>query len=141
MRLACAAAILAVILAVPSLADVTIKQTMDGKALGFSGETSGSTYIRGNKMRSDFVVGERDADDDFRSRRPEDVHLRFEKEGSRRVGHGAPSRAQLSKSVDMSGAKASLKPNGQTKPIAAHSADRLRHGSTRCSRPWAAART
>ena len=53
------ALLVACVLAAPAVADVTITQTMDGKALGLSGQAVGTTYIKGNKMRSDAVLGNR----------------------------------------------------------------------------------
>ena len=52
-------AVLALGLALPAYADVTIKQTTGGKGLGMSGTAPGTTYIKGNKMRSDVVIGDR----------------------------------------------------------------------------------
>src|SRR5262249_5789905 len=40
-------------------ADVTIKQTMTGKGLGLSGTSPGTTYIKGNKMRTDAMLGDK----------------------------------------------------------------------------------
>jgi hypothetical protein len=44
-------------LASPAFADVTVKQTTTGKGLGMSGTTTGTVYIKGNKMRADTVAG------------------------------------------------------------------------------------
>src|SRR5262249_28090392 len=52
-------AVLAIALAGPARADVTIKQTTDGKGLGFSGKSAGTTYIKGSRMRTDVVVGDK----------------------------------------------------------------------------------
>ena len=65
-----------------------VKATGTGKGMGMSGTMTATTYIKGNKMRTDTVIGRQDADDDLRPRRAEDVLLRLEEEGSRRVGHG-----------------------------------------------------
>ena len=53
------ATLLCIGLAVPSWADVTIKMTTGGKALGMSGKAAGTTYIKGNKMRSDLQIGDK----------------------------------------------------------------------------------
>ena len=50
-----ATAVLAI--ATSSFADVTIKSTTTGKGLGMSGTMSGTTYIKGNRMRTDTVNG------------------------------------------------------------------------------------
>ena len=52
-------AVLAIGLALPAYADVTIKQTTGGKGIGMSGTAPGTTYIKGNRMRSDVVIGDR----------------------------------------------------------------------------------
>ena len=117
MRLACATVIFALVLAMPSFADVTIKQTMDGKALGFSGETSGTTYIKGNKMRSDAVIGNRTQTTIF-DLDAQKMYVFDSKKKEAEVWDMAAFAAQLSQSVDMSGATTSFTPNGQTKSIA-----------------------
>jgi hypothetical protein len=45
--------------AMPAFADVTLKQTTTGKGLGISGTMAGTTYIKGNKMRTDVVMGDK----------------------------------------------------------------------------------
>src|SRR5262245_37729400 len=44
--------------AVPSIADVTIKQTMTGSRMGRNGSGAVTTYIKGMKMRSESVLGD-----------------------------------------------------------------------------------
>ena len=51
------ATVTALALAAPAHADVTIKSTTAGKGLGMSGTVSGTTYIKGNRMRTDTVTG------------------------------------------------------------------------------------
>ncbi len=58
MRHAVIAAVLALGFAAPGAADVTIKQTTSGKGLGMSGTTTGTTFIKGAKMRTDLVTGD-----------------------------------------------------------------------------------
>jgi hypothetical protein len=58
MRKLLLTALLATGIALPCHA-VTIRQTSTGKGLGISGTMSGSTYIKGNKMRSDVVHGDK----------------------------------------------------------------------------------
>ena len=121
MKRAFLATVLGLGLALPAHADVTLKQTTGGKGMGISGNASGATYIKGNKMRSDVVMGTR------RRRRfsmsmPRRCTYFDSKKKEADVWDMATFGAELSKTVDMSGAKASVKPNGQTKQIAAHSA-------------------
>jgi hypothetical protein len=59
MKSVCIAAVFAIGLALPAHADVTFKQTSEGKGLGLSGKTAGTTYIKGNKMRTDAVLGDK----------------------------------------------------------------------------------
>ena len=42
----------------PVFADVTMKATITGKGMGQSGSMNSTTYIKGNKMRSDVVMGD-----------------------------------------------------------------------------------
>ena len=103
----------------PAFADVTIKSTMTG--MGVSGTMTTTTYIKGNKMRSDVVAGDTtrstifDVDTQkmitFDSKRKEADVTDMQKLG-----------AEVSKNVDTSGMKATIKPNGQTKQIAGQKA-------------------
>ena len=45
-------------LATPSFADVTVKATGSGKGMGMSSDMTTITYIKGNKMRTDTVMGD-----------------------------------------------------------------------------------
>ncbi len=114
-------AILAVGLTLPVHADVTLKQTTSGKGMGISGNTAGVTYIKGNKMRTDVVMGDKtqtmifDVD-------AQKLYMFDSKKKEADVWDMAAFGADLSKSVDMSGAKGSVKANGQTKQIAGHAA-------------------
>jgi hypothetical protein len=121
MRLVFVGTVLALGLALPAHADVTLKQTTSGKGMGFSGTASAVTYIKGNKMRSDVVKGDKtqtmifDVD-------AQKLYIFDSKKKEADVWDMATFGAEISNAVDVSGAKASLKPNGQTKQIAGHSA-------------------
>ena len=105
----------------PAFADVTIKSSMSGKGMGISGTTTSTTYIKGNKMRSDTVTGDTvrsvifDIDTQkmisFDSKKKEALVYDMQKLG-----------ADMAKSVDTTGMKASVKPNGQTKQLAGRTA-------------------
>ena len=102
-------------------ADVTLKQTTGGKGMGISGTASGVTYIKGNKMRSDVVMGGKtqtmifDVD-------AQELYIFDSKKKEADVWDMATFGTEISKAVDLSDAKASLTANGQTKQIAARSA-------------------
>jgi hypothetical protein len=115
------ATILALTVAAPSFADVTIKQTMNGKALGFSGETTGTTYIKGNKMRSDAVFGNRTHTTIF-DLDAQKMYAFDSKKKRVDVWDMTTFAAELERTVDMSGAEASFTANGQTKQIAGYTA-------------------
>jgi hypothetical protein len=105
----------------PAFADVTIKSSMAGKGMGISGTTTSTTYIKGNKMRSDTVTGDTvrsvifDVDSQkmisFDSKKKEALVYDMQK-----------MSADLAKSVDTTGMKATIKPNGQSKQIAGRAA-------------------
>ena len=108
-------------LALPAYADVTLKQTTGGKGLGMSGNGRAITYIKGNKMRSDAVIGDKthtmifDVD-------AQRLYIFDSKKKEADVWDMAAFASELSKAVDVSGAKASLKANGQTRPLGGESA-------------------
>ena len=52
-------AILVLSLAAPAAADLTLKQTVSGKGLGVNGQTTSTTYIKGNRMRSETQLGDK----------------------------------------------------------------------------------
>ncbi|MCU0974645.1 MAG: hypothetical protein MUF80_11955, partial [Burkholderiales bacterium] len=54
-----AVTVLALVLAAaPAFADVTVKYTMSGKGMmGMAGTVNSTTMIKGNKMRSEAMVG------------------------------------------------------------------------------------
>jgi hypothetical protein len=116
------AAALTLGLALPAFADVTLKQTTGGKGMGMSGNTSGTTYIKGNKMRSDVVMGDKtqttiyDVD-------AQKMYIFDSKKKEADVWDMGAYGAEISKNVDASNTKASFKPNGQKKEISGKSAN------------------
>ena len=120
-RTALVALVALVALAAPAFADVTIKSSMTGKGLGMGGTTTATTYIKGNKMRSDTVTGDTvrsvifDVDTQkmisFDSKKKEALVYDMQK-----------LSADVAKNVDTTGMKATIKPNGQTKQISGRSA-------------------
>jgi hypothetical protein len=103
-------------LAAPAAADLTLKQTMNGKGLGINGQTTGTAYIKGNKMRSEMQVGDRTQIAIF-DLDAQKMYSFDSKKKEADVWDMAAFSAELAKTVDTSAMKASLKPNGQTKQI------------------------
>ena len=113
--------LLAVGLAMPAYADVTIKQTSEGKGLGLSGKASGTAYIKGNRMRTDLVSGDKTQSIIF-DVDAQKMYIFDSKKKEADVWDMAAFAQEISKSVDSSSMKASIKPNGQTKQIGGRSA-------------------
>lgn len=116
------ATVLAVSVAAPVLADVTVKATAAGKGMGASTSNTTTTYIKGNKMRTDTVIG-----DTTRT-------MIFDVDGQRLYSFDTRKKeadvwdmqafgGNMAKSVDTSGMKATVKANGKTKAIAGKTAN------------------
>ncbi|MBV9182903.1 MAG: hypothetical protein JO356_16465 [Acidobacteria bacterium] len=111
------AIVLSLAWSVSATADVTVKQTTAGKGLGMSGSAPATTYIKGDKMRSEVQLGDKthvtiyDLD-------AQKMYIFDSKKKEADVWDMADFAQELSKKVDVSSIKASLKPNGQTKQIA-----------------------
>jgi hypothetical protein len=116
MKLAMAVFVLAMGAAQTARADLTLKQTTGGKGLGLSGSAPGTTYIKGHKMRADVVMGDKTMTSIY-DLDAQKLYVFDSKKKEADVWDMAAFAAELSKSVDASSAKASLKPNGQTKQI------------------------
>ena len=105
----------------PLGADVTIKQSVDGKMLAFSGKGTSTTYIKGNRMRTETTMGDRthsmifDVD-------AQKIYVFDSRKKEADVWDMAAFAQQMEKSVDLSSVSGSLKPNGQSKPIAGQTA-------------------
>jgi hypothetical protein len=114
MTRVCLALVLAIAVAAPAAADVAIKMSVSGTGMGRSAKTSGTTYIKGNKMRSDLQMGDRIQTTIFDL----DAQKMYIFESGRKeadVWDMADFSKQIGTSVDASQMKASIKPNGQTK--------------------------
>jgi hypothetical protein len=108
--------------AAPAAADVTIKMTTSGKGMGVAGTSSGTTYIKGNKMRTDLQVGNRTQTTIFDL----DSQRMIVFESGRKeadVWDMAEFTKQISAAVDVSEMKASITPNNQTKQFGSHTAN------------------
>src|SRR5438552_9686571 len=121
MKLAFITTVLSLSLALPARADVTLKQNSTGKGLGMSGTTSGATYIKGNKMRTDVVAGDKTQTTIF-DVDGQKMYIFDSKKKEADVWDMAAFADEMSKSVDASSLKGSVKPNGQTKQIGGRAA-------------------
>jgi hypothetical protein len=114
--------LLALSLAVPVFADVTIKQTTGGKGMGMGGKATGTTYIKGHKMRTDLTIGDRVQSTVF-DIDAQKAYFFDSKKKEADVWDMAAFATQMGQSVDVSSIKATMKPNGQTKPFGALTAN------------------
>src|SRR5262245_26724790 len=113
--------VLALALAAPVRADVTLHQTTSGKGMAMSGDAKAVTRIKGNKMRTDTTLGDKTHTMIF----DVDAQKLYVFDSQKKWADGwdtAGCGAEIGKAVDVSGAKASIKPTGQTRQIAGHSA-------------------
>jgi hypothetical protein len=105
----------------PAYADVTIKATVTGKGMGMSGTTTTTTYLRGNKMRSDVVSGDTTQSTIFDLDTQKMITFNSKKKEAD-VYDMQRMAADIAKNVEVNDIKASVKPNGKTKAIAGQSA-------------------
>jgi hypothetical protein len=116
-----AAAMICLLVALPAYADLTIHQTVSGKGLGMSGNSTGVSYFKGNRMRSDVeqngktqtIIFDLDA---------QKLYMFDSKKKEADVWDMAAFSAEIGKSVDASRMKATLTPTSQTKMIAGQTA-------------------
>ena len=105
----------------PAFADVTMKGTASGKGLGMGANTTTTTYIKGNKMRTDTVLGDKTISMIF----DVDAQRLYSFDSKKKEADAWDMQAfqkNLEGTVDTAGMKASFKPNGQTKQVAGKSA-------------------
>lgn len=121
MKRAFVAGILALGVAVPAYADVTLKQTTTGKGMGMSGTSPAVTYIKGSKMRTDTVIGDRTQSMIF-DLDAQKMYMFDSRKKEADVYDMAAFSKEISSSVDTANMKVSMKPNGQTKDIAGQTA-------------------
>ena len=112
---------LALALAAPAFADVTIKQTTNGKGMGMSAAGTTVTYIKGMKMRSEVVTGDTTRTTIFDVENQK-MYSFDSKKKEADVWDMAAFAAEMQKSVDVGEMKASVKATGQTKQIAGKTA-------------------
>ena len=120
-RVALAALVALAAFTAPAFADLTIKATGSGKGMGMSGTMTTTTYIKGNKMRSDTVSGDTTRTMIF----DVDAQRLYSYDSKKKEADAWDMQAfgkNLQSSVDTTNMKSSIKPNGQTKQIAGKSA-------------------
>jgi opacity protein-like surface antigen len=115
------AALVVVAASAPAFADVTIKSTVTGKGMGMSGTMATTTYIKGNKMRSDTVAGDTTRTTIF------DVDtqkmITFDSKKKEADVYDMQRMAEdMAKNVTVSDMKATVTPNGKTRDVAGRSA-------------------
>ena len=107
--------------AAPAFADVTMKSSGSGKGLGMGGDMTSTTYIKGNKMRTDTVIGDRTMTMIF----DVDAQRLYSFDSKKKEADAWDMQAfgsNMNQSVDTAGIKSSIKPNGQTRQIAGKTA-------------------
>jgi len=105
----------------PALADVTVKSTGSGKGLGMTANMATTTFIKGNKMRTDTVMGDTTQTMIF----DVDAQRLYSFDSKKKeadVWNMQDFAKEMNQNIDASAMKASLKANGQTKQIAGKSA-------------------
>jgi len=121
MTRALVAAVLVLGFAFTASADVTLKQTVEGKGMGMAAKMNTTTYIKGHKMRTETQMGDKTTVTVF----DVDVQKMYMFEVGKKeadVWDMAAFSADVTKNVDVSNMQASVKPNGQTKQISGHAA-------------------
>lgn len=114
-------ALLSLTFAAAAYSDVTIKQTTSGKGMGMSGDLSGTTYLKGNKMRADVVMGGMTRTTIF-DVDAQKMYIFDSEKKEADVWDMAAFSAELGKTVDLSNMQASITPNGQAKEVNGHHA-------------------
>jgi hypothetical protein len=109
------------VLAVPTLADVTIRQTTTGKGLVAAASGATTTYIKGMKMRSDTEARGNMMTTIFDVENQK-MYLFDSKKKSADVWDMQAFSQELAKSIQTGDVKASVKPNGETKEVAGKTA-------------------
>lgn len=110
---------LVALVAAPAYADVTVKSTGAGKGMGMGMQQAMemTTFIKGNKMRTDTVIGDTTRTMIF----DVDAQRLYSFDSKKKEADAWDMQAfgaNIQTSVDTSKMTASIKPNGQTKQIA-----------------------
>ena len=110
------ASLVSVTLTSSAFADVTIKSTVSGKGMGMAGTMTSVTYLKAGKMRNETTVGDttRVSSFDLDTQKMYAFDLK-KKEAD--VYDMQKLSEDMAKSVQISDLKATLKANGQSKPL------------------------
>ena len=115
-------ACLAVVMAAPLSADVTVKATASGKVMGMGGDLQTTTYVKGMKMRVDTVQGDKILTSVYDVENQK-LYMFDNKKKEADVWDMAQISAEVAKAVSVQDVKSSIKANGQTKQIAGKTAN------------------
>jgi hypothetical protein len=115
VRSLCIAAV-AGLLAAPAFADVTLTSTMAGKGFGKMADGQSVSHIKGLKMRTDSTVGGTPTSIIIDLDAQKFISINHKKKEAQ-VYDMAKFRQDLDKAIKQGEAKASLKPNGQTREV------------------------
>ena len=100
----------------PASADVTVKSTIAAKGVGMSGTMVSTTYVKGSKMRNDIVMGDTTRSTIFDLDTQKMISFDSKKKEAD-VFDMQKLSGDMSKSVQVSELKSSIKPNGKTKEL------------------------
>jgi hypothetical protein len=114
MKRVCVALLASLVLAMPAYADVTIKMSVTSSGMGRTGKTAGTTYIKGNRMRSELQIGDRTQVTIF-DLDAQKMYIFETKKKEADVWDMAEFSKAIQTTVDPEQMKASITPNGQTK--------------------------
>jgi hypothetical protein len=103
-------------------ADVTLRSTTTGKGLGLSGTSTGVTYIKGMKMRTEAATGDRQTVTIF-DVEGQKMYLVNDKKKEVQAWDMGAFNQQISQSVAVESVEASMAPNGQTKTVSGQNTD------------------
>jgi hypothetical protein len=109
-------------IAAPAFPDVTLKATGTGEGLGLSGTSSSTTYIKGLKMRVDGTLGKRASSTIFDVENQK-MYVLDDRKKEAEVWNMTRVSEEVSNAVNVGGIQTTIKPNGQTKPLAGQNAE------------------
>lgn len=121
MKNAICAALATLVMAAPAAADVKMIQNVTTKGMGMNGGGVSTTYIKGLKMRTDLVMGDKTQTTIF-DVEAQKMYIFDSKKKEADVWDMADFAKQAGTTIDPAGMTASIKPNGQTKQVAGKNA-------------------
>lgn len=114
--------LIAGLVSAPAAADVTVNATTTGKGLGQAASGQSVTYVKGNKMRTETVMGDNTIVSiiDLDAQRMYTVNVKKREADAYDL---AKMRADIDKAIGSAEATVSFKPNGQKKTVMGVSCD------------------